>query len=181
MKNKTLSIFKIITLAIILTTGLSFVYANWSPPLYDNPPNGGSIPEPINSSSEDQRIYGTFNASRGIVVGQITGGINCVAEQSGSIRWNPSHMTEGTPPVLSPSLESCNGTKWKQLPQADNACELRQEVRSCTGIQTYECNCGKESCSTCTVSTPGHQYQVLFTCATGDTGVAVRTGWSNCQ
>ena len=172
MSKKTLTTIKIFTLAIVFTVGISFAYASWSAPNF--PPPYGNIPQPIHEGSETQTINGVFTASGGIVVGQSS--VVCNPSNAGVIRWN----TDTDPSsVVTPSLQSCNGAIWKLLPQPNNDCEIRQETRQCTEMSTYECNCGKEGCQTCTATVTGIQYQALFFCEAG--GVDVRTGWSNCQ
>lgn len=199
MQNRTLSIFKIITLAIILTTGLSFAYANWTSPSGDPPVD--SIARPINVGSAPQTKTGLLKLNGGLRIG--FGYPVCNALNAGKIRWKDLPSLE-TPPVTDGRLEVCglvegqtNIYEWKIFQDSANSCTVTQQSTNCTvpgfyacncvkggcdncstGGDTYACNCGKDGCQTCASSQIiGIQYKAKYSCPVGD----LETEWSICE
>lgn len=171
MQNKTLSIFKIVTFAVILTTGLSFTYASWTDATVV-PPGEGDIVELINTGSDTQEKAGNLWFIGGIKVGDTVnqvcnGSVN--SNIKGTIRWNSNR------------LEVCEGTSfgWKELTLRRSNCTGIQNERACTvSSAPYECNCGKSGCDMCVDNNPGTQYEARFTCT--ELNASVTTGWTEC-
>lgn len=168
MRTKILTALKIITLAIVLSLGLSFVYA-WTAPTMTPP--GANVAAPINTGSTAQTKTGLFTAAGGIKVGAI--GSACDSAFGGAIRWTGTR------------LEACSGTAWEALPGRSNSCDVTQISQSCTisvpYTYSYSCNCSKYGCSTCYATgynnVAGKQYQAQFNCPNS----TITTGWSSCN
>ncbi len=92
MHIKTLSIFKIITLVIAVTTGLSFVYADWTAPSVA-PPTETDMVKLIDTGPSTATKEGLLYFKGSIKVGSAT---NLVCDASvntspqGTMRWNDS-------------------------------------------------------------------------------------------
>jgi len=74
----TLKAFKTILLALILSIGISYAYAAWSPPgAAQNPPPSGNIDAPVNVGAGSQTktgplwANGIFSSAGGYVVGNL--------------------------------------------------------------------------------------------------------------
>lgn len=171
MKIKTLSIFKIITLALVLSVGISFVYASWTAP--------GAIPPteslnvfPINTGGQAQQKDGFFYASSGIQVGVTS--LSCDSGHTGTLRWVTANTTDTS------NLEVCapsgSGFAWKALEASHNSCYTIPQIQNCDTQTSYQCNCGKNGCELCEAQSNGVQYQTKFVCPDASTV----SGWSEC-
>ena len=196
MHIKTLSIFKIITLVIAVTTGLSFVYAEWTPPSVAPPID--TISKPVNVGITPQTKTGLLKLNSGLKIG--LGNTSCNANNLGKIHWQ--NLSSATT-IVDGRLEVCsrgssnNTFEWKILQDSINSCTVTQESTSCnipgfyacncgkngcgsceTPDSTYACNCGKEGCQTCpTGAQTGVQYRVTYRCSEND----LQTDWSICE
>ncbi len=197
MHKSTLSIFKIVTLVITITTGLSFVYADWTAP--PNDPPADSITRPINVGSAPQEKAGLLKLNGGLRIG--FGYPVCNSANAGKIRWKDLPSTV-SPPVPDGRLEVCgqgagNIYEWKIFQDSANSCTVTQQSTNCTEPGAYACNCGKSGCDNCettnltyacncgkdgcqqcpTGAFLGLQYKVKYSCPVGD----LETDWSVCE
>ena len=172
MHIKTLSIFKIITLVIAVTTGLSFVYAEWTPPSVA-PPTETDMVKLIDTGSPTATKAGLLYFKGSIQVGS-GATLECASGLEGAMRWN-----NGNNGIGGNYLEVCSGTAWKILTVRRSNCTGAQYSRDCE-VQgaSYDCNCGKDGCDTCFDTEHGTQYEVRFICTPGN--ISVTTGWSEC-
>ncbi len=195
MHIKTLSIFKIITLTIAITTGLSFVYADWTVP--SAPPLADTIFKPVNVGITPQTKTGLLKLNSGLKIG--LGNTQCNENNLGKIHWQNLSSAITT---VDGRLEVCsrgnsNTFEWKILQDSINSCTVTQESMSCnipgfyacncsksgcdsceTQDLTYACNCGKDGCQECsTGAQTGVQFRVTYSCSTQD----LQTDWSICE
>ena len=107
-RNPSKRVIKILILAVILSIGVSYVYADWTGPTLTAP--GGNVSSPINVSAMSQvKSGGLWVASLGTDGGATFGGgvkignsdTACTAGISGTFRYNAGIM------------QYCNGSVWR--------------------------------------------------------------------
>lgn len=171
MNTSKITIFKILTLAIVLTMGLSFAYA-WTAPTA-RPPKGNIAP-PVTTSTASESKAGFLTADGGLRIGMT--GISCDDDHLGTLRWN------------TPKLEVCVNEDlgefddfnyhWKEWPSVkSSSCNVTQLKQACSYVVIGSCNCGKDGCDLCRFPVNGVQYQAKFVCQNQSD---ITSGWSVC-